>query len=73
MPILHLYKVGRSVVLTIPPSIRQELKILCGDAVHLEVRDGVLLIRPMEVRAVAPAPLAATDWHIGRTIQKGDE
>jgi antitoxin component of MazEF toxin-antitoxin module len=73
MPVLRLFKVGRSVVVTIPPAMRAELRVLCGDAVQLEVHDGALTMRPLEVRTVPVAPQAATGQHLRRAVRAGDE
>ena len=73
MVILRLYKVGRSVVMTLPRSILEQLKLLRGDRVGLRVENNTLIVSPLEPHQVGMAPLAATDQHIGRAIKRGDE
>jgi antitoxin component of MazEF toxin-antitoxin module len=73
MSIHRLFKLGRSVVLTIPKSMCEDLKVFCGDSVSVDIHDGALRVRPMEVRAVPPSPLSVTDTHLRRAIRRDDE
>lgn len=73
MPQVRLYKVGRSIVVTLPRQVRETARLLCGDLVQIESRPDGIWIQALEVRAVAPAPAAATDQDRRRSVLRGDE
>lgn len=73
MPQVRLYRVGRSVVVTLPRQIREEAKLLCGDLVQIEWHNDGIRIQALEVRPVGPAPAAVDDLHLGRSFRRGDE
>jgi antitoxin component of MazEF toxin-antitoxin module len=66
MPTVRLYRVGHSIVMTVPRGIRQQLSLLVGDELLMSAQEGIILLTPLTAHRRPPSSDSQTDLRLRR-------
>ena len=72
MPSLRLYRVGHSTVITVPRAILEQLNLLIGDELLMQVENGRLVLTPLQPHSAGPSCASQTDRRRNRAVSEDE-